>query len=290
MKKLLFICLGLGSIILQADFTNDIEYCKQFQKNEIRLNCYDKISKNDFSADTHIVDSNKAKQLYKRCSACHGLNAEKKALGSSAIIAGWDIQKLKNALLGYKYYSYGGTMRGVMKGQVASLSDQDINALAIYIHGLSQKSVINNKSDTGKWHEVINVDPMTDKEIVILSLNADNQIHTQYTYQSFTPSLYIRCKDKKTEAYINWGTYLGLDTTQVTIRIDKQRKVTQTWGLSTDNKATFSPSGYSFSKKILKHKKLIASTVPYGDNPVTTIFNIEGFENASKNLRKHCGW
>lgn len=74
--------------------------------------------------------------LYKKCSACHGMNAEKKALGKSQVIQGWPADKIVSALKGYKDGSYGGAMKGLMKGQVASYSDADIEAVAGYISGL----------------------------------------------------------------------------------------------------------------------------------------------------------
>ncbi len=75
--------------------------------------------------------------LFKKCAGCHGAKAEKKALGKSEVIAGWDAAKIEEALKGYK----AGTrnvhgMGGLMKGQVASYSDADIKAVAEYIHGL----------------------------------------------------------------------------------------------------------------------------------------------------------
>ncbi|MCH9813466.1 MAG: c-type cytochrome [Epsilonproteobacteria bacterium] len=65
--------------------------------------------------------------------ACHGANAEKKALGASQIITGWDAAKTEASLKGYKDGSYGGAMKGVMKGQVASMSDADIANVSAYI-------------------------------------------------------------------------------------------------------------------------------------------------------------
>ena len=71
--------------------------------------------------------------LYKKCAACHGAKAEKKALNKSQIIQGWDKEKLANALKGYKDGSYGGAMKGLMKGQVATYSDEDIKKVSEYI-------------------------------------------------------------------------------------------------------------------------------------------------------------
>ena len=71
--------------------------------------------------------------LYKSCASCHGQTGEKKALGKSAIIKGWEATKTIEALNGYKAGTYGGAMKGLMKGQVMSLDDSKIEALAEYI-------------------------------------------------------------------------------------------------------------------------------------------------------------
>lgn len=72
--------------------------------------------------------------LYKKCAACHGLKAEKAALGKSEVIAGWKADKTLEALKAYK----AGTrntkgMGALMKGQIATLSDGDMKALSDYI-------------------------------------------------------------------------------------------------------------------------------------------------------------
>lgn len=77
--------------------------------------------------------------LFKKCVGCHGLNAEKKALGKSKIIKGWGKNKIIEALKGYKDGSYGGVMKGVMKGQTASLNNEQIEMLAEYISKKSNK-------------------------------------------------------------------------------------------------------------------------------------------------------
>lgn len=67
---------------------------------------------------------------YGACAGCHGQKGEKKALGKSAAIQGWDVNRTVAALQGYKDGSYGASMKGLMKGQVARLSDEDIQQLA----------------------------------------------------------------------------------------------------------------------------------------------------------------
>lgn len=73
------------------------------------------------------------KKLYNKCIGCHGQNGEKKALNKSEIIKNWDATKIASALKGYKEGTYGGAMKGVMKSQVATLSDSEIELLSEYI-------------------------------------------------------------------------------------------------------------------------------------------------------------
>lgn len=79
------------------------------------------------------IDVVKGKSLYLKCAGCHGQSADKQALGKSAALKGWDAKKIATALKGYKDGSYGGPMKGLMKSQVANLSDEDIDALSTYI-------------------------------------------------------------------------------------------------------------------------------------------------------------
>lgn len=75
--------------------------------------------------------------LYKKCAACHGANAEKQALGKSAVIQGMDAATITESLKGYKAGTLNKNgMGALMKGQVASYSDADIEAVAAYVAGL----------------------------------------------------------------------------------------------------------------------------------------------------------
>lgn len=71
--------------------------------------------------------------LFKKCSACHGANGEKHALGKSKIIKDMTPTEIETALHGYKNGTYGGTMKALMKGQIAAYSDAQISTVAEYI-------------------------------------------------------------------------------------------------------------------------------------------------------------
>ena len=51
-------------------------------------------------------------------------------MGKSKVVADMTHKEIANALKGYKAGTYGGPMKGVMKGQVARYSDADLEAFA----------------------------------------------------------------------------------------------------------------------------------------------------------------
>jgi len=71
--------------------------------------------------------------LFKKCAACHGAAGEKQALGKSKVINTMSPSEIETALNGYKDGTYGGTMKALMKGQAAPLSEEEIKAIAAYI-------------------------------------------------------------------------------------------------------------------------------------------------------------
>jgi len=73
------------------------------------------------------------------CAGCHGKSFEKKAMGKSKVVKDMSKEDIVKALKGYKDGSYGGAMKGLMKGQVASLSDADIASIADSIKGGGEK-------------------------------------------------------------------------------------------------------------------------------------------------------
>jgi cytochrome c len=71
---------------------------------------------------------------YAKCKGCHGADGKTKALGKSAVIAGQDKEALIASLKEYQ----AGTknvagMGSLMKGQVATMSDEEIEAVAEYL-------------------------------------------------------------------------------------------------------------------------------------------------------------
>jgi type VI secretion system protein VasI len=67
--------------------------------------------------------------------------------------------------------------------------------------------------------------------------------------------------------------------------------VEQRWDLSTDSKATFAPAwAGDLLKEMAGSNSFIAQTTPYGESPVTAIFDTSGLREALKPLMEVCGW
>lgn len=73
-------------------------------------------------------------ELYKNCAGCHGDNGEKKALQQSGVIGGQATKTTIKQLTAYKngeLNQYG--LGNIMKMQLITLTEEDINELATYI-------------------------------------------------------------------------------------------------------------------------------------------------------------
>ena len=65
------------------------------------------------------------------CKGCHGAHFEKHALGKSKVVKDMTKAEIAKSLVGYKAGTYGGPMKGLMKGQVAKYSDADLKATGL---------------------------------------------------------------------------------------------------------------------------------------------------------------
>lgn len=141
----------------------------------------------------------------------------------------------------------------------------------------------------GKWIVRSEKSPINDATNVVLYLKSEKEVRSGYN--TVSPSLIIRCSEKKTNAYIIWDLYLGMDSTTMLTRLDKESAVTKSWSISTDYKAVFvSGSDVAFAKELMLHKTLLVQITPYGESPVMTTFEIGGLTDAIKPLREACNW
>lgn len=146
------------------------------------------------------------------------------------------------------------------------------------------------EAGVGKWRVTKKTSPVDDSENVFVSLDANDSFRSNFG-ESITPGIYITCREKKTELYINWDTYLGLNETQMLYRLDKQKAKTKTWDISTDTKAVFYRGNViEFVKALSKAKVMFTQITPYNESPVSATFDVAGLPEALKPLQKACGW
>ncbi|EHI3751001.1 type VI secretion protein [Salmonella enterica] len=153
-----------------------------------------------------------------------------------------------------------------------------------------KKSIDKVGEDVGNWKTDIKTSPIDDSKNVVIFINGDNSFRSPFG-ETITPSLYIACRENKTELFISWDVYLGLDETTMIYRIDKQKAVNKTWLISTDTKAVFyNGKVIDFIKRLESGQKLFTQITPYNENPVSTTFNLSGLSEAIKPLQESCGW
>ncbi|MXD46990.1 type VI secretion protein, partial [Escherichia coli] len=95
--------------------------------------------------------------------------------------------------------------------------------------------------------------------------------------ESVTPVLYIACRENKTEVFLDWRTYLGLEQTQMLYRLDKQKAVERSWRISTNSEAvSYDGNNIDFIHKLANADKMYTQITPYGENPIDTTFDLSG--------------
>jgi type VI secretion system protein VasI len=153
-------------------------------------------------------------------------------------------------------------------------------------YGQAPTTVNTTSGSKGRWQTSTETDPLTDKSVHRARVEA----HEGRGKYGDAISLHVRCKSGKTEAYVNWSTFLGSDDIAVTSRIDKSPAEKSNWSISTDHKASFMPKPLQTLKKFSGATTFVVNLTPYGENPVTAIFDISGAEEALKDIKQACSW
>ncbi len=153
----------------------------------------------------------------------------------------------------------------------------------------SQLKALGVVQGPGKWEGLTKTSPIDDSLNVSILVKSEHNIESGYNV--VWPKLIIRCKENVTNVYVIWNLYLGLDSTKMLTRFDKEPARTSTWSMSTGNKGVFvRGSNIEFIKQMMRHNRLLVRITPYGENPVMATFDIRELAEAIKPLRKACHW
>ena len=160
--------------------------------------------------------------------------------------------------------------------------------------GNPQAAIGTPPSEVGLWTVRESQDPIDDSKVISMSLSS-----TKGTSSRGEPIIFIaRCKSNETDAFVVWNEYVGSDTRSsygksktIQVRIDDQPSQTQTWGVSTDNEATFAPGWPgTMLKQMVNGEQLTLRMTPHGENPVTAIFDLKGMRPHLEKLAQTCNW
>lgn len=159
--------------------------------------------------------------------------------------------------------------------------------------GLAKPSTEVSQASGSHWHHIKQVNPVDDSLVVVIVATANLPI-TGWPSTKYTPKLYIRCLQNKTEVYIDAGmppnVGFGTDTATVTLRVDKNPAKQHEAGKSTDGHSLFIPKPIGLLKSMFGAQELFFQFTPFNSSPAFTTFDVSGLEEEITELRKTCNW
>lgn len=143
------------------------------------------------------------------------------------------------------------------------------------------------RADADPWIVSEDTNPLDDSPIVVLANEAQSG-RNSYGRQ---PTLVLRCRNNTTEVYISWDEYLGSDSPLVTYRVGDGESWRSRWSLSTSNTAAFYPGSHiALIREMMQSDRFVAQVTPYGESPITAVFDLSGLEQRITPLREACHW
>ena len=147
-------------------------------------------------------------------------------------------------------------------------------------HGAKGTSETTSSTINSKWQVRVDTSAIDDSRTVIASLEANESVGTGF--RAYTPTLVVRKQEGEFVVFVNTGDFLGSGGTKVTTRMDKNKAVTRTWGVSTDHKAAFHPVPSLMAKALIGTEIMTVRLTPYSDSPRTFSFDVRGFDEVYK--------
>lgn len=146
----------------------------------------------------------------------------------------------------------------------------------------------------GRWTIETSVSNFDDTSSVYLSLIANEKING-WLGKSYLPVLNIRCRERKTDASIDFGMSPAAepelyDGATLQFRIDKQPLFKAVATKSPDGNTLFLKDPTAFIKRMFKAEHLLVRFIPFTSSAQETTFSIAGLEKAIVPLTEACKW
>jgi hypothetical protein len=152
----------------------------------------------------------------------------------------------------------------------------------------------NTKTDVAQgWTMSEDVSAMDGSKTIVLGLDAVGEV--KGWLESTKPTLVIRCKEKKTDLYVNTGTranveYGMTDSAHVRVRFDDAESEKEVWNESTDGKALFAANPIRFANRLNKAKIFRFEFTPYNASLAIAEFHVDGVQDKLPKVAETCGW
>lgn len=102
------------------------------------------------------------------------------------------------------------------------------------------------------------------------------------------PVLSIACAEGELEVAIDWKTYLG-GKNELLIRMGERDAMQADWRREAGDQITILPEGAAdFVRELRAVDRLLAQTVPFGEDPVTAVFDVRGLDSALVPVQQAC--
>ena len=138
---------------------------------------------------------------------------------------------------------------------------------------------------TGKWVYFENRDPITDELthiIYTIAVSGESGFGDQFT-------LSMACDQSDFFSVgVQWHSFIDLDSTNVTYRIDSQDAQSSEWISDGDSTYLVGAKGKQFVNSVMGGKQLLVRVLPYQGASLTATFDITGIEEAVKPLFEGC--
>lgn len=145
----------------------------------------------------------------------------------------------------------------------------------------------------GRWQVLNDTSSFDDSETVVLTLAAEDAYTESWLGQSHRPILLLRCRERRTEAFIDVGfapkVETGLlDKGRARIRVDQGEARTEFMSKSTDGEALFFDTPLDIIAELERAERLLFGYTPINADPVETSFDVRGLSDLLPQLRAAC--
>ncbi|MFY2735933.1 type VI secretion system-associated protein TagO [Pseudocitrobacter faecalis] len=142
--------------------------------------------------------------------------------------------------------------------------------------------------NVGSWVIHKDSNKLTDAtDVVVMNYSKDS-----YSKDGMRRSatLVLRCMNSKTDVFLSFDDYLGIDDPKITVRFDDAKAVSSRWAGGEGGDSAFSPQPIKFLKAMASHKKVIFGFEPYGSVTQVAEFDLSLSDEALQEVSKSCNW